>query len=249
MNESMTPSMYIKPDYSADIEAWLAQGNQVTELSFGHSHFKDRHIPKVTVVKPLDIEKYNAKRVTKPTKAKAVKEKKPKKIKIAKVLKPKPVKTVKPKTATKLIVYSERSMIWMHNCKVIREARKNNLEEFEALCTRHGYTPFRMFAKRARCLKCDDVYAKRTTEDYKRRALNRELMNASLEAGQNNFLGICKMHGETEFYILPSKNTNSNRNYKCRKCVRISNNKYTERKKLEVIERLANITNREEQSQ
>ena len=25
MNESMTPSMYIKPDYSADIEAWLAQ--------------------------------------------------------------------------------------------------------------------------------------------------------------------------------------------------------------------------------
>ena len=85
MKESMTPSMHIKPDYSADIEAWLAQGNQVTELSFGHSHFKDGRIPKVTVVKLLDIEKYNAKRVTKPTKAKAVKEKKPKKIKIAKV--------------------------------------------------------------------------------------------------------------------------------------------------------------------
>lgn len=37
MKESMTPSMYIKPDYSADIEAWLARGNQIKLIGRGES--------------------------------------------------------------------------------------------------------------------------------------------------------------------------------------------------------------------
>ena len=37
MNESMTPNMYIKPDYSAQIEEWLAQGNQIKSLDRGAS--------------------------------------------------------------------------------------------------------------------------------------------------------------------------------------------------------------------
>ena len=39
MNESMTLSMYIKPDYSADIEAWLAQGNQINVINNGASTY------------------------------------------------------------------------------------------------------------------------------------------------------------------------------------------------------------------
>lgn len=37
MNESMTPNMYIKSDYSAQIEEWLAQGNQIKSLDRGAS--------------------------------------------------------------------------------------------------------------------------------------------------------------------------------------------------------------------
>lgn len=39
MKESMTPSMYIKPDYSADIEAWLARGNQINVINNGASTY------------------------------------------------------------------------------------------------------------------------------------------------------------------------------------------------------------------
>ncbi|MDQ8869061.1 hypothetical protein RFI05_17600 [Acinetobacter baumannii] len=37
MIESMTPSMYIKQDFSAEIDAWVAQGNQITVLGRGES--------------------------------------------------------------------------------------------------------------------------------------------------------------------------------------------------------------------
>ncbi|MDN8246545.1 hypothetical protein QZK48_08325 [Acinetobacter baumannii] len=37
MIESMTPSMYIKQDFSAEIAAWVAQGNQITVLGRGES--------------------------------------------------------------------------------------------------------------------------------------------------------------------------------------------------------------------
>ncbi|MFA3397443.1 hypothetical protein KWE68_03270 [Acinetobacter baumannii] len=37
MIESMTPSMYIKQDFSAEIAAWVEQGNQITVLGRGES--------------------------------------------------------------------------------------------------------------------------------------------------------------------------------------------------------------------
>jgi hypothetical protein len=61
-------STIIKPDLKADVEAWLAQGNTITELQFGHSNFKDGNIPYAKQpVRKLDIEKYNAERVTRHT--------------------------------------------------------------------------------------------------------------------------------------------------------------------------------------
>lgn len=37
MIESMTPSMYIKQDFSAEIAAWVEQGNQIKVLGRGES--------------------------------------------------------------------------------------------------------------------------------------------------------------------------------------------------------------------
>lgn len=37
MNESTSPNMYIKPDYSAQVEQWLAEGNQIKSLDRGTS--------------------------------------------------------------------------------------------------------------------------------------------------------------------------------------------------------------------
>ena len=39
MKESTTLNMYIKPDYSADIEAWLEQGNEITVIECGQSAY------------------------------------------------------------------------------------------------------------------------------------------------------------------------------------------------------------------
>lgn len=35
MNESTSPNMYIKPDYSAQVEQWVAEGNQIKSLANG----------------------------------------------------------------------------------------------------------------------------------------------------------------------------------------------------------------------
>ncbi|KQF82644.1 hypothetical protein APC22_19750 [Acinetobacter pittii] len=37
MIESMTPNMHIKQDFSAEIAAWVEQGNQITVLGRGES--------------------------------------------------------------------------------------------------------------------------------------------------------------------------------------------------------------------
>ncbi|WP_202741506.1 hypothetical protein [Acinetobacter sp. 'aerobic (ED)'] len=37
MNESISPNMYIKPDYGMQVEQWLAKGNQIKTLSNGVS--------------------------------------------------------------------------------------------------------------------------------------------------------------------------------------------------------------------
>ena len=39
MNESLNPNMYIKPDYSADVAAWLEQGNEITVIECGQSAY------------------------------------------------------------------------------------------------------------------------------------------------------------------------------------------------------------------
>lgn len=82
-------SKIIKPDLKADVEAWLAQGNTITELPFGHSNFKDGNIPYAKQpVRKLDIEKYNAERVTRHTPVNPPKKEKPKKATKAKPVKP-----------------------------------------------------------------------------------------------------------------------------------------------------------------
>ncbi|MCH7312886.1 hypothetical protein [Acinetobacter sp. ANC 3882] len=35
MNKPISPNMYIKPDYSAQVEQWLAEGNQIKALVHG----------------------------------------------------------------------------------------------------------------------------------------------------------------------------------------------------------------------
>ena len=136
-------SIIIKPDLKADVEEWLAQGNKITELQFGHSNFKDGNIPYAKQpVRKLDIEKYNAERVTRHTPVNPQKRKKPKKTTKAKPVKPLVIKQAQAKKATKLKVYSVRSMIYMHNRDVFKNARENKISEFEALCIRHGFSTF-----------------------------------------------------------------------------------------------------------
>lgn len=225
-DEEIRPNLYVKPSLNDDVKKWLKnKRNKITVLPEGFTNFPDGKLPLARVeVKPLDIEKYNAEKVTKkaPVKAKKPKLEKPK------VAKPKLVKPkkVKPKKPSKLIVYSERSMIYMHNCQVIREARKNNVKRFEALCTKHGYTDFNMLGNRARCMKCSNEHNQSQYTDSKRKALNRELMAVAVQAGQKTFKGICKTHNETDFYITNTENTISKLNYKCFKCNQSNQLKY-----------------------
>ena len=222
------PVIQIKPNLNDEVEKWLAdKSNKITELEFGFSNFPDGKIPMCKrPVQQLDIEKYNAEKVTKhspispenaprkakPTKVKTVKKRKPK---------PKAEKVLKPKKATKLVVYTESSMIYMHNCKAFKNARDNDLEEFEALCIRHAFSTFKkQKSGRYRCVSCLDDYNGKNIKDYKRRKLNRELMLVAFQAKQTSFLGVCKIHGETKFLISPSNNTLSQLNYKCRTCSR-----------------------------
>lgn len=217
-DEDIRPNLYVKPSLIDDVKKWLKnKRNKITVLPEGFTNFPDGKLPLARVeVKPLDIEKYNAEKVTKKAPVKAKKPKLEKPI----VAKPKLVKPkkVRPKKPSKLIVYSERSMIYMHNCQVIREARKNNVKRFEALCIKHGYTTYNMLGNRARCMKCSNEYNQSHNEDYNRMRLNRELMAVAVQMGQKSFKGICKTHKETDFYIGASETTLSKLNYKCSKC-------------------------------
>jgi len=220
-------SKIIKPDLNADVEAWLAKGNQITELPFGHSNFKDGNIPQAKApVKPLDVEKYNAERVTRQKQVKTTKLDKPTKVKTVKPRVYKP-KVAKQKQATKLVVYSERSMIYMHNCDVFKQARVNKLTSFEGLCIRHGYTLFKaQKSMRFRCVQCLDEYNQNNVNDYKRRVLNKELMEVAVQAQQKNFLGVCLTHGETKFSISKTNSTKSKLSYKCCECMSITRKRF-----------------------
>lgn len=227
-------SKVIKPDLNAEVEKWLKdKSNKITEIPFGHSEFKDGKIPySKAPVQQLDIDKYNAEQVTKHT---PVKPRKEKTIKVKTVkkraLKPKVEKVLKPKQATKLVVYSVRSMIYMNNCSAFKEARNLKLVMFVALCIRHSYSTFKMQKNgRARCIKCLEEYNENNLKDYKRKKLNRELMLVAALAKQKNFIGKCKIHGETNFLISHSSNTISQLNYKCCRCSSIAQMKARKKK-------------------
>lgn len=213
-------STIIKPDSNTDVAAWVAWGNQITELPFGHSNFKDGNIPYAKQpVRKLDIEKYNAERVTRHTPVNPPKKEKTKKATKAKTVKPLVIKQAQAKKATKLKVYSVRSMIYMHNRDVFKNARENQIKEFEALCIRHGFSTFQeKNNKRYRCLKCLTEYNENNVKDYKRRVLNQELMKVAVLAKQKKFIGVCRLHGETRFSIARTPNTISKLNYKCCIC-------------------------------
>lgn len=208
-----------KPDLNAEVEKWLKdKSNKITKLPFGFTHYKDGNIPmSKKPVQQLDIEKYNVERVTrhKPVKSKKLKSTK------SKTVKPrghKP-KIAKQKRFKKLVVFTERSMIYMHNCVAFKNARENELIAFEALCIRHTYSTFKKQKNgRYRCEKCLEDYNENNLSNYKRHVLNRELMNVAISAGNNKFLGVCKTHGESQFLIARTENTISKYLYKCRIC-------------------------------
>ncbi|HAV5474063.1 TPA: hypothetical protein JI092_12085 [Acinetobacter baumannii] len=243
-DETIRPNLYVKPSLNEEVEKWLKnKSNEITVLEPGFTKFPDGKIPKERVqVKPLDIEKFNAEKVTKkaPVKAKEPKlekhkkfkskpvkkvKPKPKKVKVEreKTLKVKPVKSLKP---TKLIVYTERAMIYMHNCEVANIAREQNLKKVEALCSKHGYTTFTVLTSRMRCIKCIEGYNRQKSPQHPRLQFNRDGLKAALEAGKNTFIGKCVNHGETEFFIRENKSTLANASYKCRKCHKTNQAKY-----------------------
>ena len=211
-----------KHSLNDDVEKWLKnEGNKITELPIGFTHFKDGKIPmQKQPVKPLDVEKYNASkmvtRTAKPIKEKPVKVTKIKQVKLPRV---KAVKAPKPKRIKKLEIFSARAMLYRHNCEAFKNARLQGLKKFEAICNRHGFSPFLMYADgRGRCATCLENASNKNFPEAKRHALNRELMHLAIELKSNKFLGVCKTHGETQFIISSSKNTKSSVNYKCRTC-------------------------------
>ena len=211
-----------KHSLNDDVEKWLKkEGNKITELPIGFTHFKDGKIPmQKQPVKPLDVEKYNAsKMVTRTAKPKKEKPLKVQKIKQVKLPRVKAVKAPKPKRIKKLEVFSARAMLYRHNCEAFKNARLQGLKKFEAICNRHGFSPFLMYADgRGRCATCLENASNKNFPEAKRHALNRELMHLAIDLKSNKFLGICKTHGETQFIISSSKNTKSSVNYKCRTC-------------------------------
>ena len=211
-----------KHSLNDDVEKWLKnEGNKITELPIGFTHFKDGKIPmQKQPVKPLDVEKYNASSmVTRTVKPKIEKPVKAPKIKQVKLPRVKAVKVPKPKRIKKLEVFSARAMLYRHNCEAFKNARVQGLKKFEAICNRHGFSPFLMYADgRGRCATCLETASNKNFPEAKRHALNRELMHLAIDLKSNKFLGICKTHGETQFIISSSKNTKSSVNYKCRTC-------------------------------
>lgn len=219
------PVIRIKPNLNDEVEKWLKdKSNKITELEFGFSHFRDGKIPmSKRPVQKLDIEKYNAEnkekyspiepvkteKKAKPTKVKTVKKRKPK---------PKKEKVLKPKKPTKLIVYGERAMIRFHNIEVFKTARENKLNEIEALCIHHGYTVYRFYKDRPRCLECIDLFEIKDSANHKRQNLNKELMLVAASKNEKKFTGVCKIHGETLFFIIKTQFSKSGLNYKCFAC-------------------------------
>lgn len=157
----------------------------------------------------------------------------PKKVKAPKI---KPVK----QRVTKLVVYSLLSMCRKENVRLKNEAIQSGLTQYEGCCIKHGYSPMNLWGGRSECRKCkyekSHVSKLMTFEereaDLNRQSENRNRMLKALEKipFSNQFIGVCKQHGESAFYLKPSNNTDSNYSYSCMHC-QLINAKRTELKK------------------
>ncbi|WP_151789125.1 hypothetical protein [Acinetobacter seifertii] len=160
-DETIRPNLYVKPNLNEAVEQWLKiKGNIITLLEPGFTNFPDGNIPKERVqVKPLDIEKYNAEKVTKKAPVKAEKPKLEKveaKPKIAKV-NTKKVRTLTPEEIAEQKRQAENRS---------RAVAANNLEtnDFIGICNIHGETRFYLFSNKNtisklgyKCRKCQNI--------------------------------------------------------------------------------------------
>ncbi|MDH2620916.1 hypothetical protein QDT42_10205 [Acinetobacter baumannii] len=230
-NEPVRPNLYVKPSLNDEVEKWLKNtGNEITLLEPGFTKFPDGKIPKERVhVKPLDIEKYNAEKVTKKAPVKA---KKPKREKV--VNKPKVKKSIgRPKKPTKLYIFTETEMNRICNRETYENARKLGLTEFQAICSKHGLTNYYFDNNNARCKKCRyrSLTDAEVQANNKRVQLNFELMTLAIEQNKKHFTGMCNSHGETKFMIMKSPKTSTGFNYKCVTCQNNASYRYKAKKK------------------
>jgi len=160
-DETIRPNLYVKPNLNNAVEEWLKiKGNIITLLEPGFTNFPDGNIPKERVqVKPLDIEKYNAEKVTKKAPVKA---KKPKLEKVD--TKPKVVKA-KAKKARILtpeeIAEKNRQAENRSRALVANDLGTN---DFIGVCNIHGETRFYLFGNKNtisklgyKCRKCQNA--------------------------------------------------------------------------------------------
>ncbi|MEX7978901.1 hypothetical protein AB3G51_16245 [Acinetobacter baumannii] len=158
-DETIRPNLYVKPNLNEAVEQWLKiKGNIITLLEPGFTNFPDGNIPKERVqVKPLDIEKYNAEKVTKKTSVKIEKPKLEKvKPKIAKV------KTKKAKTLTPAEIAEKNRQAENRSRAVV--ANEIGTNDFIGVCNIHGETRFYLFGNKNttsklgyKCRKCQNA--------------------------------------------------------------------------------------------
>lgn len=230
-DEAIRPNLYVKPNLNEAVEQWLKiKGNIITLLEPGFTNFPDGNIPKQRVpVKQLDIEKYNAEKVTKKAPVKA---KKPKLEK--KASKPKVKKSIgRPKKPTKLYIFTEAEMNRICNRETYTNARKLGLTSFQAICSKHGLTDYYFDNNNARCKKCRyrSLTDAEVQANNKRVQLNFELMNLAVELNNKHFTGMCDSHGETKFLIMKNTKTSTGFYYKCITCQNNASYRYKAKKK------------------
>ncbi|QNX02770.1 hypothetical protein IC798_05390 [Acinetobacter seifertii] len=230
-NEPVRPNLYVKPSVNDDVEKWLKnKSNEITVLPEGFTNFPDGKLPIARVqVKPLDIEKYNAEKVTKKAPVKA---NKPKLEKVDS--KPKAKKSIgRPKKPTKLYIFTEAEMNRICNRETYANARKLGLTEFQAICSKHGLTDYYFDNNNARCKKCRyrSLTDAEVQANNKRVQLNFELMNLAVELNNKHFTGMCESHGKTKFLIMKNTKTSTGFYYKCITCQNNASYRYKAKKK------------------
>lgn len=155
------PYLYVKPSLNEDVEKWLKnKSNQITVLPQGFTNFPDGKLPIARVqVKPLDIEKYNAEKVTKKAPVKA---KKPKLEKVQTKPKIAKVKTKKVRTLTPEEIAEQKRQAENRSRAVAANAL--GINDFIGVCNIHGETRFYLFGNKNtisklgyKCRKCQNI--------------------------------------------------------------------------------------------